>query len=98
VKVCTLDNLHDHIQTAMDWTNSHLHHFRIGQQLYGDPDLMQENFVEMGYQEFLEVISDPNTSDTRSCGSGSVATSTRRLSTRRRRPGRCTGACQTGGA
>src|ERR687898_544427 len=27
---CTLDKLHEHIQTAMGWTNSHLHHFRIG--------------------------------------------------------------------
>jgi hypothetical protein len=40
VKDGTLDKLHEHIQTAMGWTNSHLHHFRIGQQLYGDPLLM----------------------------------------------------------
>jgi hypothetical protein len=51
VKDCTLDNLHEHIQTAMGWTNSHLHHFRIGEQLYGDPLLMAENFEEMGYQD-----------------------------------------------
>jgi hypothetical protein len=48
---CTLDKLHEHIQTAMGWTNSHLHHFRIGEQLYGDPDLMQENFEDMEYQD-----------------------------------------------
>jgi hypothetical protein len=30
VKDCTLDNLHEHIQTAMGWTNSHLHKFEIG--------------------------------------------------------------------
>jgi hypothetical protein len=48
---CTLDKLHEQIQTAMGWTNSHLHHFRIGEQLYGDPDLMQENFEEMEYQD-----------------------------------------------
>src|SRR5213596_1502983 len=41
---CTLDELHDHVQTAMGWTNSHLHHFRVGKQFYGDPELMQENF------------------------------------------------------
>ena len=29
VRDCTLDKLHEHIQTAMGWTNSHLHHFRI---------------------------------------------------------------------
>jgi hypothetical protein len=51
VKDCTLDKLHEHIQTAMGWTNSHLHHFRIGEQLYGDPMLMQENFEDMGYED-----------------------------------------------
>jgi hypothetical protein len=29
-KDCTLDKLHEHIQTAMGWTNSHLHLFKIG--------------------------------------------------------------------
>lgn len=28
VKNCTLDKLHEHIQTAMGWTNSHLHDFK----------------------------------------------------------------------
>ena len=28
-KDCTLDKLHEHIQTAMGWTNSHLHQFKI---------------------------------------------------------------------
>jgi hypothetical protein len=51
VKDCTLDKLHEHIQTAMGWTNSHLHHFRIGEQLYGDPDLMQANFEDMEYKD-----------------------------------------------
>jgi hypothetical protein len=51
VKDCTLDKLHEHIQTAMGWTNSHLNHFRIGQQYYGDPLLMQENFKEFGYED-----------------------------------------------
>jgi hypothetical protein len=51
VKDCTLDELHEHIQTAMGWTNSHLHHFRIGEQFYGDPLLMQENFEDMGYKD-----------------------------------------------
>lgn len=47
---CTLDKLHDHIQTAMGWTNSHLHHFRIGEQLFGDPMLMEEDMEEMNYK------------------------------------------------
>jgi hypothetical protein len=51
VKDGTLDNLHEHIQTAMGWTNSHLHHFRVGERLYGDPLLMQENFEEMEYED-----------------------------------------------
>ena len=51
VEDCTLDNLHEHIQTAMGWTNSHFHHFRIGEQLYGDPMLMEENMEEMNYKD-----------------------------------------------
>jgi hypothetical protein len=51
VRDCTLDKLHEHIQTAMGWTNSHLNHFKIGEQYYGDPDLMQENFVDFGYED-----------------------------------------------
>src|SRR5271157_4079742 len=51
VKDCTLDKLHEHIQTAMGWTNSHLHHFKIGEKYYGDPMLMQENFEEMAYED-----------------------------------------------
>src|SRR5439155_171560 len=44
---CALDKLHEHIQTAMGWTNSHLHQFEINGKLYGDPMLMEENFEEM---------------------------------------------------
>jgi hypothetical protein len=51
VKDCTLDKLHEHIQTAMGWTNSHLHHFRIDGRLYGDPQLMQENFEDLDYKD-----------------------------------------------
>ena len=51
VKDCTLDKLHEHIQTAMGWTNSHLHHFKIGERYYGDPMLMDENFEEFGYED-----------------------------------------------
>jgi hypothetical protein len=50
VRDCTLDKLHERIQTAMGWTNSHLHHFRINGVLYGDPWLLDENFVEMNYR------------------------------------------------
>lgn len=51
VRDCTLDKLHERIQTAMGWTNSHLHHFQIEDTLYGDPWLLDENFVEMNYKD-----------------------------------------------
>jgi len=51
VQDCTLDKLHEHIQSAMGWTNSHLHHFIIGEQLYGDPMLMAENFEDLEYED-----------------------------------------------
>jgi hypothetical protein len=51
VKDCTLDKLHEHIQTAMGWTNSHLHHFRIADQLYGDPLLVAPNLEELNYKD-----------------------------------------------
>jgi hypothetical protein len=57
----TLDKLHEHIQTAMGWTNSHLHQFRIGEQLYSDPDLMEEDFEAWGCRDstttmFSEIV------------------------------------------
>jgi hypothetical protein len=51
VKDCTLDKLHDHIQTSMGWTNSHLHDFNVDGRRYGDPELMEENFEEMNYRD-----------------------------------------------
>lgn len=46
VQDCTLDKLHEHIQTVMGWTNSHLHQFNIEGRRYGDPELFEENFEE----------------------------------------------------
>ncbi len=46
VKDCTLDKLHEHIQTAMGWTNSHLHQFMIGGVVHGDPELLCEGWVD----------------------------------------------------
>lgn len=51
VRDCTLDQLHEHIQAAMGWTNSHLHQFEIGKQYYGDPMLMEEDFDERGFKD-----------------------------------------------
>jgi hypothetical protein len=59
VKDCTLDDLHGHIQTAMGWTNSHLHDFKIKGKSYGDPMLLQENFDEYDYGDSTETkLSD----------------------------------------
>lgn len=44
VKNGTLDKLHEHIQTAMGWTNSHLHEFEINGQRYGNPELLDDGF------------------------------------------------------
>lgn len=48
---CTLDKLHEQIQMALGWTNSHLHCFRVSGKLYGDPMLMEEDFAEQGYTD-----------------------------------------------
>jgi hypothetical protein len=39
-KDVTLEKLHELIQTAMGWTNSHLHVFEIAGTQYTDPRLM----------------------------------------------------------
>jgi hypothetical protein len=46
VQDCTLDKLHEHIQTAMGWTNSHLHQFEIEGVIHGDPELICEGFED----------------------------------------------------
>lgn len=46
VQNCTLDKLHEHIQTAMGWTNSHLHQFDIKGERYGDPELLEDGFQD----------------------------------------------------
>jgi hypothetical protein len=44
VQDCTLDKLHQHIQIAMGWTNSHLHQFDINGECYGDPEILDDGF------------------------------------------------------
>ncbi len=48
---CTLDKLHYQIQTAMGWTDSHLHHFKIDQRLYGDPFVFRREYQGDEYYE-----------------------------------------------
>ena len=46
VKDSTLDKLHERIQTAMGWTNSHLHQFEIEGERFGDPELLDDGFED----------------------------------------------------
>jgi len=48
---CSLDKLHEHIQTAMGWTNSHLHQFEIKGERYGDPGLLDDGFDEFDCED-----------------------------------------------
>lgn len=45
-KDVTLAELHELIQAAMGWTNSHLHQFEIAGRWYTDPQLMPEAFED----------------------------------------------------
>ena len=42
----TLDDLHEYIQAAMGWTDSHLHQFKIRGQRYGNPEMLNDGFGE----------------------------------------------------
>lgn len=56
---CTLDKLHEYIQTAMGWTNSHLHQFEIRGKRYGDPALLDDGFEEFdGIDSTKTMISE----------------------------------------
>lgn len=46
VKDSSLDKFHQRIQTAMGWTNSHLHQFEIGGARVGDPELLDDGFED----------------------------------------------------
>jgi hypothetical protein len=51
VQDCTLDKLHEYIQTAMGWTNSHLHQFEIKGQRYGDLELLDDGFEDFDCED-----------------------------------------------
>lgn len=61
VKDCTLDKLHEHIQTAMGWTNSHLHQFEIKGEHYADPDLWDAEFelVDSTKTNLSQILPQP---------------------------------------
>jgi Plasmid pRiA4b ORF-3-like protein len=59
VEDCTLDKLHEYIQTAMGWTNSHLHQFKIGDQIYGDPELLDDDVDRIDFEDSTRIrLSD----------------------------------------
>jgi hypothetical protein len=58
VRDCTLDKLHEHIQTAIGWTNSHLHSFKINDKEYGDQDLLDDEFADEFEDSTSTKISD----------------------------------------
>ena len=47
----TLDQLHENIQLAMGWTNSHLHQFVIGGACFGDPLLLEEDYYDARFRD-----------------------------------------------
>lgn len=58
-KDVTLEKLHELIQTAMGWTNSHLHQFEIGGLRYTDPRLFTGDFEDFGALDYSGIrISD----------------------------------------
>lgn len=58
-KDVTLEKLHELIQTAMGWTNSHLHLFEIANVRYTDPRFMMDDFDDFGALDYSGIrISD----------------------------------------
>jgi hypothetical protein len=58
-KDVTLGKLHELIQTAMGWTNSHLHQFEIAGARYADPRFMTDDFDDFNAIDYSGIrISD----------------------------------------
>jgi len=56
IKNCSVDKLHECIQTAMGWTNSHLHRFEVQGIVCGDPELLcddPDSFVGTNSRETM---------------------------------------------
>ena len=53
-----LDRLHDVIQIAMGWTNSHLHQFVLGRDFYGEPDPGSDGFGTDTLNEKRYTVAD----------------------------------------
>ena len=58
IQHCTLNDLHEHIQTAMGWTNSHLHHFKIGRNYYGGPAELMDDCIDSTKTNIRDIVTD----------------------------------------
>ena len=56
IRNCTLDKLHERIQTAMGWKNCHLHQFKINGERHGDPEL-----IDGGHEENFQCVDSTQT-------------------------------------
>ncbi len=56
IQDCTLDKLHEYIQTAMGWTNSHLYDFEINGRRYGDPQLLDDGCEDSKCGDSLQTM------------------------------------------
>jgi hypothetical protein len=56
VEDCTLDEFHEHIQTAMGWTNSHLHQFEVKGKIYGDPELLNDDVAGIEFVDSTQTM------------------------------------------
>jgi hypothetical protein len=56
VQDCTLHQFHEHIQTAMGWTNSHLHQFEIKKTIYSPPSPMGEFDDDLQGEDSTKVL------------------------------------------
>ena len=56
-KDVTLQQLHSLIQTAMGWTNSHLHMFKIADNRYTDPRFMMDDVIDYSRLRVSDLVA-----------------------------------------
>ncbi len=56
IQDCSFDKLHEHIQTAMGWTNSHLHQFEIKGERYGNPEHLDDGFDDFECEDSTTLL------------------------------------------
>jgi hypothetical protein len=48
--------LHEYIQASFGWWNCHLHQFHIGQERFGDPELLDDGLDDMQIEDSRSVL------------------------------------------